>query len=708
MQKRKTIFLTIIVISISVIINDIIVFIFTKNSLEKKTEEFLNSQVKSVVSIVDLHRSEAIKKISYDINVAHDFFYTKYKLRETNKIITLNAIDQITKKEKLVSIRKWLLNGKQLQYNYDFVDKLKNMIGGTVTIFQKIEDGFLRISTNVLTKTSSRAVGTYIPNDSPVIKKILSGQRFYGRAYVVNQWYLTVYEPIWIKGEIKGMLYIGVREKDFQNLHIALSSAKIRETGYIAVIDTNGTAIVHPTSEGKDLSHLEIVKKIKKQKNGIFYYDYLDKKKVAAVSFYKPFGWYIVITITRNELVADFLSTHQIFTILFSVFLSITLVFLITKIIKRNEAFLRTLIETIPIPIFYKNKNMIYQGCNHEFEKFIQKKKKDILGKHIYSITDKNKAFTLNSIDEDLLRNPSKHSHEIELKSDKDSDSKHAIINSTVFFNKHEIDGIIGVITDITELKNYQEYLKKAHQTIATQKETLLKKNIDLENAIQTKNKFFSIIAHDLRNPFTGLINLSYILNDEETSEKEKQIVVNELINSVESTYNLLTNLLEWANSQLGLQKINYEKFDLYSLIYNKALKYISLLAKEKEITIKSEVSKPLKIKADKNMVEAIIRNLLVNALKFTNKKGEIKIIAREKDEKIEITIKDNGIGMNKEKVKSLFDQGSIKSTKGTNNEKGTGLGLLLCKEFIDKHKGTIHVDSKIVKGTFFTVTLPK
>lgn len=461
MNKKNTVTLIICVVFVAFSLNGVLIFLVVQNNLEDQTEDFLKANLNAIVSLIDLNRKETMKKVRYDINVANFIFYNKYLLEETNDYMIFNAKNQITGQEEKVQVNKWLLNGKQLQNNYNFVDEVKNMIGSTSTIFQKIEKGFVRISTNVPTKELGRAVGTYISNDSPVIKTILKGQRYYGRAYVVNDWYLTAYEPIWLNGEIKGMLYVGVKEKEFENLRKKLADINIGKSGYIVILDSEGKAIIHPTHEDKDIRNYDLVKRVKKEKKGILYYRFEEKKKIAAVEYYKHFDWYVLITINRYELVQDFLSALEIVTILFSLFLSSIMVLILTKIIKKHEIFLTTLIETIPTPVFYKNRNRIFQGCNYAFEKFINMEKSDIVGKHIYNLTDPETANALSNVDEAVMNDSNCRNYELELISGNKSAKQHVIISSAVYPDKKNVEGFIGVITDITKLKEQQIYLKK-------------------------------------------------------------------------------------------------------------------------------------------------------------------------------------------------------------------------------------------------------
>ena len=143
-------------------------------------------------------------------------------------------------------IQSWNLGNAEIYNNFSYVDKINSLVGGTITIFQKIDSGYVRTSTNVLKSDGSRAVGTYIPNESPVVQTIEKGETYIGRAFVVNDWYITAYEPIIYNGEIVGMLYVGDKEKDLDELRSKLIDLKIGNSGFPFVLDQNGEFIINP------------------------------------------------------------------------------------------------------------------------------------------------------------------------------------------------------------------------------------------------------------------------------------------------------------------------------------------------------------------------------------------------------------------------------------------------------------------------------
>ncbi len=265
--------------------------------------------------------------------------------------------------------------------------------------------------------------------------------------------------------------------------------------------------------------------------------------------------------------------------------------------------------------------------------------------------------------------------------------------------SSEEIIGTFGIARDITERKKVEEKIQK--------------QNTQLKELNATKDKFFSIIAHDLKSPFSAMISFSEILVAEFDTfdinrQKEYLGILNDEINN---TYKLLENLLLWANTQRGSIEFNPENENLY-LLTEETNKLLTQLAKNKSIKLINLITENVYIKADKNMVLTVLRNLISNAIKFTPEGGQIKIsshkiIKENKHNFIKITIKDSGVGISEKKISKLFTITKNISTKGTNNEAGTGLGLILCKEFVEKNNGKIWVESEVDNGSKFIFTLP-
>ncbi len=239
---------------------------------------------------------------------------------------------------------------------------------------------------------------------------------------------------------------------------------------------------------------------------------------------------------------------------------------------------------------------------------------------------------------------------------------------------------------------------KKANQK-------LNQKQIDLTQANKVKDKMFSIIAHDLRAPFNGIKGLLVLLERDLLDEKEKGEMLEQLRVTADSTLETLENLLRWAKGQIQGIKPNPISLDI-NLIAENSMQLLSETARQKDIVVSNLLPIYARAIVDSDHLDIIIRNLLSNAIKFTPKGGWVSLSAEEHEDTWVMAIKDSGVGMSPEKVPTLFDSEKNQSTRGTNNEKGTGLGLLLVKELVEKNGGKITVESKINEGTTFYIRL--
>jgi signal transduction histidine kinase/predicted negative regulator of RcsB-dependent stress response len=228
----------------------------------------------------------------------------------------------------------------------------------------------------------------------------------------------------------------------------------------------------------------------------------------------------------------------------------------------------------------------------------------------------------------------------------------------------------------------------------------------ELERLNQVKDKFFSIISHDLRSPINALAGLLDLLDKGAVKPEELSRHIHELKSRFNHTRTLLNNLLDWTLLQMDKLNLQATRTDLHKLVDEN----IQLLGSvpNKRIKLHNRIPEDTIGFADSNTVNLVIRNLMTNAIKFTNDGGEVVIFTEDQGEEWLVTVRDNGVGMNEEVLKMLFDKTAPYTTRGTANEKGTGLGLILCKEFVEKNGGKIAVESTVGKGSKFSFTIPK
>lgn len=255
------------------------------------------------------------------------------------------------------------------------------------------------------------------------------------------------------------------------------------------------------------------------------------------------------------------------------------------------------------------------------------------------------------------------------------------------------------------KIRNHNKELRRLNASLEDQ---VIKRTKELHLANAAKDKFFSIIAHDLKSPFNALLGLSEIMieNWSILPDEDKMEYTKDIHNASKNTYNLLKNLLEWTRSQTGRIKVEASEFFPAGIV-EENLKILIQHANSKRITIKNNVNEEFCCFADKNMMSTVFRNLISNAIKFTKPEGKIIISAQESGDFYSFSITDDGIGMDEETQKELFSLSNKSQRTGTSQESGTGLGLILCKEFVEKNGGEISVKSKTNEGSTFYFTLP-
>jgi PAS domain S-box-containing protein len=395
---------------------------------------------------------------------------------------------------------------------------------------------------------------------------------------------------------------------------------------------------------------------------------------------------------------------------------------------ERNQ--LRTLMDNMPDLIYIKDRQSRFILGNKKVAAVMGTIPKNLIGKTDFDFYTYELASRFYNDEQTLIKTgkPKINYEEPGL----DEHGNRIILSTTKIPLKNkqgEVVGLVGIGRNITRLKNIekelrentqdllntnqlleerQEEIQQQSEELAAQTENLRHANIELERLNKTKDKFFSIIAHDLKNPFHAIIGFSELLRkDFHQMDDEQKIGLLELINiSSESAFSLLENLLQWARTQTDKIKFSPENIDIHDIVAS-TVDFHRISAEKKKIVIKSHVKKNYFAYADKNMITTVIRNLISNAIKFTESKGKIEIACNGDENFVEITISDNGIGINMDNLDNLFRIDSYYSTSGTLGESGTGLGLIICKEFIEKNKGTIKVESEEGKGSAFTFTLP-
>lgn len=268
----------------------------------------------------------------------------------------------------------------------------------------------------------------------------------------------------------------------------------------------------------------------------------------------------------------------------------------------------------------------------------------------------------------------------------------------------HKIRGFdVGGVDYVTKPLEYQEILARIHTHL-----TIRSQQKQLQDLNASKNTFFSVIAHDLRGPVNSLSLLNQLAEtkiDTDNPARLKEIITLQQ-HAIDNLCNLLENLLTWASMQQGLIACHPQQIPVAELVARN-LDLLTPTARQKQITFSSAIPPQVSIYADLNMVDAVVRNLLSNAVKFTHPCGAVEVCASQNETSVEVSVMDTGIGIPEEKIASLFQLDTKYKRTGTAGEKGTGLGLILCKDLVERNGGTLRVESQVGQGSRVIITLP-
>ena len=349
---------------------------------------------------------------------------------------------------------------------------------------------------------------------------------------------------------------------------------------------------------------------------------------------------------------------------------------------------LNVIIDNIPGLVFYKDTNNRFIRVNKFMSDAHNLSKNELEGVSMFDIYSKEMAQAY--LEDDLQVIESKKP-KLNIDEPWETEAGLRWVNTSKIPNMDingNVIGIIGISMDVTERKKQEE---------------------DLKEALATKDKIFSIIGHDLRSPFNHILGFTELLieNTKDFSDPKFASYLDIINLTANKTLTLLDNLLNWAKSETGRTYFHPDKMILLPII-REIFSLSNSIAQKKNIALNYFEPEEITVFADQNMIHTILRNLISNAIKFTNSDGKIDVNASQVDDNfVEIAVSDTGVGIGEEAQKKLFSLASNKLTYGTANEKGTGLGLILCKDFVEKHGGKIWVESELGKGSTFKFMLP-
>jgi len=660
---------------IVIVVIVVVTALFVNSSIKSFNAQIENSlmlEVETIAKMFERERELKLEEVEVNLKVAHNIFY-EHHLEFTNEKITVSAKNQISGTFHETQISTWLHENKTLVGNYTFVDSISKLLGGTATIFQKIDSGYLRVSTNVPRLDSSRAVNTFIPNNSPVIKAIEEGETYYGRAYVVNDWYITAYEPITQNGKPVGILYVGNKEKDLEKLREVLYGLKIGKSGYPFVFDKHGNMIIHPEVEGQSWRNSTLFHKLDEKSEGIISYQYKGREKIAAITYYPDFEFYILAAleteIENRSFVRKTIITSSVIALITIVLLLSLLYFFtadrIYNYLMQLNISKRKLLST----------RAALKQSEDRFHKLFNSTGDDII------VTDGNGTIievnhaccnTLGYTREELL-----NMKLVDIKSSKYAElvtenRKNIFKHGTYTYESEHIakDGRVITVEITSRFVDYhdEKFILSVARNIGTRKET---EREVLSAVIRTEERERERFAKDMHDSVGPLLSTIKLYVNElmggslEDDEKVDMVnLTNDIIDeSVNSIRTISNNLMPRVIHQYGLL-IALESF------CDKVNKVNTINIQFDKESIPERLDQNLEL-----ILFRVITELINNTIKHANAK-KIIIELDKSDKKVMMLFEDDGIGFDIDEIMSSDHKGMglkniisrIKSIKGDYN----------------------------------------
>ncbi len=379
----------------------------------------------------------------------------------------------------------------------------------------------------------------------------------------------------------------------------------------------------------------------------------------------------------------------------------------IQKELEAERKYLESIIQNLPLLIFMIDKTGVVKLVEGKVLDSLNMKSEDIVNKHYKEISGENLPI-IKSIEQGL---------------NGISNSSYNIYNNfhlesyyvPLFDNKDNVEGVIGVSLDVTKRRIAEQEIQKYLLEVEENRIKLEENARELEESEKSliemnnqKDKFFSIISHDLRSPFNSILGLSdYVINEYDSMNKEEiREVLYSFNRNAHNIFALLENLLTWSKIQMGRSEIELTNVNLRDVALS-IINIFKLNLQNKNIRVEVDIEEKTEVFADRNMIDTAVRNIISNSIKFTPDEGKITLSAFCDIDFCTLKISDSGIGMDETKLTNLFSLEAMKSSPGLKGERGTGLGLILTKDLIEANGGTISVESKENIGTTFSIRLP-
>lgn len=658
----------------------------SKKSICKVLEKNLILEVETISKMFEREYDLKLQKVEEDLKIISNEFYSQ-ELEILNKTSFQTVENQITGEKIDIELQIWKFAGKELFGNFEIVDKIQEMVNATSTIFQKIDSGYVRISTNVLNSDSSRAIGTFIPNSSPVVETIEKNETFIGRAFVVNDWYITAYQPIIINEKVVGMLYVGNKEKDLGELNNILKNLKIGNSGRINIVDEDFNILFSTEEEQIEWKNKVIYNEIISQKSGSnFYYD-TGIKKIIAYTYFEKFKIYIIAELSEKEETAELINEIVTFSIIIAIIILILLTVIILSITnERLHKYLKKIEDTnenlentkVALGLSEVKFKTLFDNSSDEIYvadlqgKFIEVNKvacetlgysrEELLNKRFIDIkTEKYKANVSENLD--IIKKTGKYIYESEHLSKTGEILNIEIKSKIIDYEGEKV--IMSIARNIGERKEIE---KKIISTVIKTEEK--------------ERKRFAADIHDGLSPILSTIKLYADLLKNSTSSEEKKV---EFVKNIDELVDLAISTSKEISNNITPSVLH--DFGLAAAI-KEFSRYIN-----KTKSIKIEVETENYTYDKRGLIETVLfqasKELINNTIKHASAEN-IKIELKNSESQIILYYKDDGKGFNVNKM--LNDS--------------TGLGLNNIVNKIKTIKGTCDFHSLHGKGMFLLIAI--
>jgi PAS domain S-box-containing protein len=635
--------------------------------------------------MIDREHTKMLNQVKSHIKVANHLFYQE-KIEFNDEESEIEIENQITHEKQNIEIKSLQRNGKNILNSSDFIDLTDSLFGGTTTIFQKIENGYLRISTNVPDDNNKKAIGTYIPNTSEVIKTIENGEKYFGRAYVVNDWYITAYEPIYVNDSLCGMLYVGVVENEMDVLAETLAKLKIGKTGFAFVFDKKGDLIISPeksnpanyvkaiieqTSDDKGIitfikKDLEVIAYQYNPATHLYVAANMKLKKEVEV-FVKSFIFYLIITniiaILAFFTVVLLTTPSRLLRLIEDVKLSKLKLENTRSELEKTEKYFETIFNQSSDGIFVCSTNGEILEVNNLVCDILNYSKEELLTKNILDITL------------DIYQEEQKKNFEYVLTND-------SVVYESAHLSKNNEIISIEIKSNLIEYKNEKAIICIARNI---EERKALEQKL-LSAVIQTEDRErerFSKDMHDGLGPLLSTIKM-YVneIEDDENSADEKADLIkylNELIDeAISSTRTISNNLLPRIIYEFGLEKA-------ISSFVSKVNRTNKIKIDFNSFGVDRDLNKNTQL-----LLYRIVSELINNTIKHA-KANKIEIKLEYKINNLVLEFKDDGVG---------FDFSEMMKNKKT------GIGLKSIQSRVNSLNGKFEINTKSGEGLYIKIVI--